>query len=99
MAPRAIQGLANLSVSGKGAKARAVTASTATRLSGSIASTRTGRIAAAPPVARDAANTREWDGEHEPGQAGAGAHVDPAFGLWRERNELGRIRDMAGPDG
>ena len=41
---------------------------------------------------------RELDGDHEAGEAGAGAHVDPAFGLWGKRKELGRVRDMAGPN-
>ena len=116
MAPRSIHGLANSRVSGKGAKARAVTASTAPRLSGSMASTRTGvnrrrgpggaggfaQERAFPPVALDAmdkgaGNIRELDGDHEAREAGAGPHVDPAFGLRREREELGQIRDMAGP--
>ena len=117
MAPRSIHGLANLSVSGKGAKARAVTASTGPRLSGSIASTRDGvncrrraggarrfaKKSAFPPVALDAmddgaGDIGELDGDHEARKAGAGAHVDPAFGVRREREELGGIGDVAGPD-
>ena len=58
---------------------------------------------ALPPVALDAmdngvGNIRKLDGDHQAGEAGAGAHVDPSLGLRRQRNELGRIRDMAGPD-
>ena len=103
MAPRFIQGLANSRVSGKGAKARAVTASTAPRLFGldrfdahGVNRRRRSGCAggfaqerAFPPVALDAMddgvwNIRELDGDHQARKAGAGAHVDPAFGLWRE---------------
>ena len=33
-----------------------------------------------------------------PGKAGAGAEIDPASGLRRQRQELQRIGDVAGPD-
>ena len=32
------------------------------------------------------------------GEAGAGAHVDPTLGLWREPGQLGGIRDVTGPN-
>ena len=118
MAPRSIHGLANSSVSGKGAKARAVTASTGPRLSGGDRfdarrvnlSRRAGRArrfaeeGAFPAVALDAmddcaGNVRKLDGDHEAGEAGAGAHVEPTFGVWRKREQLRGIRDVAGPDG
>ena len=107
-----------MSVSGKGAKARAVTASTAPRLAASIASTRLAWIAAAAPVSADrlaqesalalvafdamddgAGNVGELDCDHEAGKAGPGTHVDPAAGPGRKGEELGRIGDVAGPDG
>ena len=37
-------------------------------------------------------------GDDQPGKAGAGAEVDPAFGVGRQGQELERVGDVAGPD-
>src|SRR5690348_1314258 len=42
--------------------------------------------------------TGEHASENEPGEAAAGADVEPSPGARREIDELERVRDMAGPD-
>ena len=41
----------------------------------------------------------ELDRQHQAGEAGAGAEIDPSFRLRREGEQLRAIGDMARPDG
>ena len=56
-----------------------------------------------PGIALDEMDPRapslgECAGQHNTGKAAAATKVDPYFGRWRQREELERIRYVAGPD-
>ena len=47
---------------------------------------------------RGARDVGQRAGDHQPGKSGAGAEIDPDFGLRGEVEKLQRIGDMPGPD-
>ena len=43
-------------------------------------------------------NIRKENGDNQAGKSCSGADIEPTARIWRERDQLNRISDMAGPN-